>query len=171
MFTVVTPDYTALMWYFVGLAVFLTLVVILSVTVYVKKKRKNKGQPKAEYTGYTLNQLLNRAISMLVFVVIGVLGLNIADNINDNTYTMNVSNTENALNDKYTGDFVIEAYSNRDRKLIHFSDLDNVEAEKVTVERKLGGNVYVYRLTFVDGQPDVVKVVTSDSVQYPSLTE
>jgi len=170
MFTVTEPDYTAAVAYFIGLGVVVTVVVFLVVRSKLKKRKLNGGK-KPEYTGmsteYIFTVLFGTLLSMGLLIGAGI----VTSFPVEDAYKVNVGSTEEALNDKYSGDFTIEAYGESDSRIIDFSSLEEVESAKVTVERKLDGDVYVYRLAFVDGEPDVVKVVTSDSVQYPSLTE
>jgi hypothetical protein len=102
----------------------------------------------------------------------GLFGSSIYSDAEEKAYYSNVVSVQDALNDKYSGDFVVYAKYLAFLPGIDFSHLDAVEYENVKVERKIDGAVYVYRLVFdSEGQPDVIRVVSSDSVEYPSLTK
>lgn len=172
MFSVVDPDYTAFVWYVIVVSVVAVFVVICALIRYEVKKmaRKMKGEP--EPIGWTLNQILTRLILLLSAVFATIFGSSVHLDAEQEAYNSNAISVQETLNDKYSGDFVVYTYYSSYRPHIDFSHLDAVEHRNVKVERKIDGVVYVYRLVFDDeGQPDVIRVVSSDSVEYPSLNK
>lgn len=179
MFTVTPTDYTGTLLYFT----FLVACVVVVLVVLKWKKAKKKEEPdvkKAESSegltltensgGFTLLDLILVVLSLFP-ILFGIVTLT---NAQESAYQKNISSVEEALSKKYSGDFEVTAYVGRyiDRESINFSHLDEVASEKVPVERTVNGDIYVYRLVFDDkGQPDVIKVVTSDSVEYPPLSK
>jgi len=164
---VVEPDYTTFVLYCVGVSLLVVVSIVAAVLIGKANKKKRKANGQSEQASARPDIIMPGALIGSVLSLMLVIGMSLFFQSESGAYNANVGAAQETLNDKYSGDFTIT-----EKGTIDFSHLDEVESDKIMVERKLDGEVYVYRLIFVDGEPDVMKVNTADAaVSYPPLTK
>lgn len=158
MFTVAESNHT--ISYVIGGAIALMFIAVLARRLYLKN-------------GYTFFDLLILPLFLGVAWIAVYAPALTADR---SVYKENVAKVESYFEDKYSGDFKIVSKTKTDHLVenerINFAKLDDVESQRVNVERDTNDAVYVYRLRFdSDGNPSLKELVTGDRSDYPPLSE